>query len=322
LPKESGERLLKRFNYILKRVLQMIPVLFCVTIVVFLMIHLIPGDPARTMLGERATNAQVAALREKLGLDKSLIVQYGIFMGDLFRGDLGMSILNKKPVLTLLGERLSLTVWLTLMASAFCLLFTIPLGYIAAVKRNRWQDQVIRGGTLVALSVPVFWVGMLLLMAFALRVRIFPIGGWGNDTWQHFRGLVLPAFALSLSVSAVMIRNLRNNIVDVSRSDYVDFARSKGLPGGVVRSRYIVRNALIAPVTLLAMEIAYMLGGSAITETVFNLNGIGRLMVQSIFGRDYPVVQGSVLVIALLVLTVNLLTDILYTVLDPRVTLE
>jgi peptide/nickel transport system permease protein len=300
----------------------MIPVLFVITAVVFLLIHFIPGDPARLMLGDRAPFSAVEALREKLGLNRPLAAQYGIFMGNLLRFDLGDSIKYHIPVSALLLKRLSLTVSLTLMSCAFAALFSLPLGYIAAANKDKLPDQIIRGASLVALSVPTFWIALLLLIVFALKIRIFPIGGWGRTLPEHLRGLVLPAFTLSLSTSAVLTRNARNSIVDISRSDFVDFARSKGLKNSVIRTRHIIRNGLVSSVTLLSMQMAAMIGGSAITETVFNLPGIGQLMVESIFGRDYPVVQGTLLVTSFLIMAVNLITDILYSVLDPRVTLE
>jgi peptide/nickel transport system permease protein len=311
-----------RLNYILKRILQMIPVLLVITVVVFLLIHLVPGDPARLMLGDRATFAAVEALREKLGLNRPLVVQYGIFMRNLSRFDLGDSIKYHIPVMSLLFKRLSLTVSLTLMSCLFSALFSLPLGYIAAANKDKLPDQLIRGGALISLSVPPFWIALLLLILFALKIRIFPIGGWGTTPLQHLRGLVLPAFTLSLATTALIMRNARNSIVDISRSDFVDFARSKGLSNNTVRLRHIIRNGLVSSVTLLSMRIASMIGGSAITETVFNLPGIGQLMVEAIFGRDYPVVQGALLVTAFLIMMVNLITDILYSTLDPRVTLD
>ncbi|MFP3090658.1 ABC transporter permease [Treponema sp. TIM-1] len=313
---------LKRLNYILKRLSQMIPVLFVITVVVFMLIHFIPGDPARLMLGDRASLASVEALREKLGLNESLAVQYGIFMGNLFRFDLGTSIKYHQPVMDLLVKRLSMTVSLTLLACLFAAVFSLPLGYMAAANKDKLPDQVIRGGALIALSVPTFWIALLLLILFALKLKIFPIGGWGTTPLEHLRGLVLPAFTLSLATSALIMRNARNSIVDISRSDFVDFARSKGIPNNTVRMRHIIRNGLVSSVTLLSMQVAAMIGGSAITETVFNLPGIGKLMVESIFGRDYPVVQGTLLVTSFLIMMVNLITDILYSALDPRVTLE
>jgi peptide/nickel transport system permease protein len=311
-----------RLNYILKRLLQMIPVLLVITIVVFMLIHFIPGDPARLMLGDRAPISAVEALREKLGFNEPLIVQYGIFMRNLLHLDLGSSIKYHVPVLELLGKRLSMTISLTLLSCLFAALFSLPLGYIAAANKDKLPDQIIRGGALIALSVPTFWIALLLLIVFALKVRIFPIGGWGTTFFEHLRGLILPAFTLSLSTSALIMRNARNNIVDTARSDFVDFARSKGLKNNTVRMRHIIRNGLVSSVTLLSMQVAAMIGGSAITETVFNLPGIGKLMVESIFGRDYPVVQGTLLVTSFLIMMVNLLTDILYSALDPRVTLE
>ena len=313
---------MKRLNYFLIRLLQMVPVLLIVTLVVFALIHLIPGDPARLMLGDRATLSAIAALREKLGLNEPLVVQYGIFMRNLAQLDLGNSIVYHKPVLSLFADRLQVTLSLALMTGLISALIGLPLGYIAAKHKDKLPDQLIRGSALVAISLPVFWVGLMLLIAFALKIRLFPIGGWGTTWPEHLRSLVLPAITLSLSTMALLMRNSRNSIIDVMRSDFVDFARSKGLKQSIIRNRYVIRNGLISSITLLSLQMAVMIGGSAVTESVFNLPGLGQLMLQSIFARDYPVVQGTLLIIALMVMIMNVLTDVIYSFLDPRVTLD
>jgi peptide/nickel transport system permease protein len=313
---------MEQLNYIIKRILQIIPVLLVVTMLIFLMIRLIPGDPATVLLGEKATPELVAAIHAKLGLDKPLYVQYFIFLKNLLKLDLGNSILFIVPVSELLQRRLVLTILLTIMSALISVIISFPLGYIAGMNKDNVKDQTIRTVALVALSMPPFWVALLLLMLFGVKLRWLPVAGWG-ETWpDHFRALILPAFTQALVTSALLTRNLRNNVVDVLQSDYVDFARSKGLKERVVRSRHVVRNALISTVTLLAMRMAYMLGGSIIIETVFALPGVGALMVQAIFSRDYAVVQSVVLVFSVFVLFVNLITDISYSFLDPRVKLE
>ena len=309
-------------NYIIKRVLQIIPVLLIITILIFIMIRLIPGDPATVLLGDKATPELVAALKHKMGLDKPIYLQYLIFMKNLLTMNMGDSLLFIVPVSDLLKERLVLTGLLTFTAAIFSVLISFPLGYIAGTNKDNAKDTAIRTGTLVALSMPQFWVGLLLLMLFGVELRWLPVAGWG-DTWpEHIKSLILPALTQALTTSALLTRNLRNNVVDVLQMDYVDFARSKGLKERAVRSRHIIRNALITTVTLLSMQMAYMLGGSIIIETVFALPGVGALMVQAIFSRDYAVVQAVVFVFAFFVLLVNLITDISYSFLDPRVRLE
>lgn len=311
-----------QINYIIKRILQIIPVLFFVTIFIFLMIRLIPGDPATVMLGEKATPELVQQMKIRMGLDKPLLTQYLIYMRNLLTLDFGNSLLYVVPVIDLLKKRMVVTLVLTIMASVFIILISFPLGYLAGRNKDKLADQVIRTSALVALSMPQFWLGILFLLLFGLQLHWFPVAGWGQTWPEHIKSLVLPALTEALATAALMVRNLRNNVVDVLRSDYVDFARSKGLKESVVRSRHIVRNALISTVTLLALRIGGMLGGAVIIETVFALPGVGSLMVQSIFSRDYAVVQAVVFIFATLVLVVNLITDVSYSFLDPRVKLE
>lgn len=313
---------MEQLNYIIKRTLQILPVLLFVTILIFVMMRLIPGDPASVMLGDKATPELVEQVRVRMGLDKPLYVQYLLFLRNLLTLNLGDSILFVVPVSELLEKRMVITLSLTAMASVFVVLISFPLGYLAGQKKDRLPDQIIRTSALVVLSMPQFWLGILMLLVFGLQLHLFPVGGWG-ETWpDHLRALVLPAVTEALGTCALMVRNLRNSVVDVMRSDYVDFARSKGLKDRVVRSRHIVRNALVSTITLLALRMGAMLGGAVIIETVFALPGVGSLMVQSVFSRDYSVVQATVFIFAALVLTVNLITDVSYSFLDPRVKLD
>ena len=311
-----------QLNYILKRILQILPVLFLVTILVFVMLRLIPGDPASVMLGDKATPELLEQVRARMGLDRPLYAQYLIFLRNLLTLDLGESILYVVPVSELLEKRMVITLSLTALASVFVVLISFPLGYLAGNKKDRLPDQIIRTSALVVLSMPQFWLGILMLLVFGLQLHLFPVGGWGQTWPEHLRALVLPALTEALGTCALMVRNLRNSVVDVMRSDYVDFARSKGLKERVVRSRHIVRNAMVSTITLLALRMGSMLGGAVIIETVFALPGVGSLMVQSVFSRDYGVVQATVFVFAAIVLTVNLITDVSYSFLDPRVKLD
>ena len=313
---------MNRLQYILKRILQMIPVLLVVTILVFSIIHFIPGNPARLILGEKATPEAVAALTEKLGLNKPLITQYFLFLKQILTLDLGTSFTYGVPVADLLAVRLPVTIALTLFSTVISLIISLPLGYFAGVHKDRLGDQVVRTASLVAISMPSFWVGLLLMIIFALRLKWLPAGGWATTPFEQFKCLILPAVTQSLMTSALLVRNTRNSVVDITRMDYVDFARSKGISAGKVRSRHVMRNAMISTVTLLSMRMAAMLGGSVIIETVFSVPGIGKLASDAIFGRDYAVVQSVVLLFAVMVLVINLITDILYSLLDPRVSLS
>lgn len=300
----------------------MIPVLLVVTILVFSIVHLIPGEPARLILGDKATPAAVAALTEKLGLNEPLPTQYFLFLKQVLTLDLGTSFKNNLPVADLLAVRFPVTLALTLLSTLISVLISLPLGYFAGTHKDRLGDQVVRTASLVAISMPSFWVGLLLMILFAIKLKWLPAGGWDNTSlWGEFKCLILPAVTQSLMTTALLVRNTRNSVVDITRMDYVDFARSKGISDGQVRSRHVMRNSMISTVTLLSMRMAGTLGGSVIIETVFSIPGIGKLASDAIFGRDYAVVQSVVLLFAVMVLVINLITDILYSLLDPRVSL-
>ena len=308
-------------NYIIKRVLQMIPVFIVVTIVIFFMIRLIPGDPAAVMLGSKATPEALASMREKMGLNEPVVTQFGIFGKDLCHFDLGTSIKYNQPVASLIRSKFLVTAALTLVSTIFSVLFSFSLGYIGGMKKDKWQDQIIRVISLFGLSAPTFWIGLLLLTVFAVNLGWLPVSGWGETLPEHIRGLILPGVTQALGVSAVLVRNLRNNVIEIKGSDFVEFAKSKGLKGKVISIRHILRNALIPTTTLLSLKIAYMLGGSVVIESIFSLPGLGALLVNSIYARDYAVVQGVVLTFVIMVMLINLITDIIYSILDPRVKL-
>ena len=243
-------------------------------------------------------------------------------MKDLFHFDLGTSVKYNQSVSSLVASRFLVTAALTVVSTVFSVIISFILGYIGGMKKDKWQDQIIRFASLFGLSAPTFWIGLLLLTVFAVNLHWFPVSGWGDTPFEHIRGLILPGITQALGVSAVMVRNLRNNVIEIKGSDYVEFAKSKGLKNSVISSRHILRNALIPTTTLLALKIAYMLGGSVVIESVFSLPGLGALLVNSINARDYAVVQGVVLTFVIMVMIINLLTDIIYSVLDPRVKLS
>ena len=312
---------MERLNYILKRIAQILPVLFMITILSFALMRIIPGNPARLILGEKATNEAVAALEEKLGLNEPLTTQYFIFLKNLVTLDFGTSLVFQRPVIELIQLRLPITLSLTFASTLIALLVSFPLGYFAGKHKDKVGDQVVRTASLVAIAMPSFWVGLLLMLVFGVYLKWLPVGGWGETFIDHVKALILPAITQSLMTMALLMRNIRNSVVDITTQDYVDFAKSKGISNAAVRNRHILRNSLISTVTLLAMRMAYMLGGSVIIESVFSLPGLGKLMVDSIFNRDYTVVQMLMFFFAFMVMVINLLTDILYSFLDPRVRL-
>jgi peptide/nickel transport system permease protein len=309
-------------RYILRRLAQMVPVMLGVTLVVFFLLRLVPGDPAEVILGNRATDANIAHLRKALGLDKPMLVQYGYFMRNMLKGDLGESIYYREPVTRLILHRLPVTLFLTGFSTILALLITIPLGTLAAIKKDRWQDQAVRGFLLVSLAMPPFWVGLMLLLLFGVKFRIFPVAGYGEGFTGHLHSLFLPALTLALGISAVLVRSLRNSILDVLSADYVRTARAKGLGSRTIYTWHVLRNSALSTMTLLGIYVAYILGGAVILESVFAIPGLGSLLIKAIFGRDYPIVQGVTLYFGVLVILVNLLTDIGYAILDPRVSYD
>ena len=306
-------------SYIFRRVLQLIPTFTFILILVFLLVHLLPGDPASALLGDRALDADVTRIKHELGLDQPLPVQFLYFVKQVATGDLGTSIVLKGPVSALIAQRLPVTILLTVMAAVIALALSVPLAFLAALKRDQLADATIRGVFQVGLSMPVFYLGLVLLTVFAAGLHWFPVGGYGETFFDHVYHLFLPALTLALSLAAVLMRNLRAAIIGVLGAEYVDFARAKGLKPRLVLLRHVLRNALISTVTLFGLSIGTLLGGAVITETVFAVPGAGRLMIDSIYGRDYPVVQGMTLALAVLVSFTFLLTDIVQAWLDPRV---
>ena len=306
-------------SFFLRRLLQLVPTLIFIFVVTFVIVRLLPGDPTSAILGDRATDADVERINRNLGLDKPLPVQFLVFVGRILQGDLGSSIHLKVPVLDLILQRLPVTLLLTGMAALIAVALAVPLAFVAALKRDRAADNVIRGAFQVGLSTPVFYLGLVLLTIFAARFRWFPVGGFGESFGDHLYHLFLPALTLALSLAAVLMRNLRSAILEVVGAEYVAFARSKGLSPRLVLTRHVLRNALISTVALFGLSIGTLLGGAVITETVFAIPGVGRLMIESIYGRDYPVIQGLTLALALLVSLVFLVTDIVQAALDPRI---
>lgn len=306
-------------NYVLVRLAQIVPTFLLIMLVVFILVHLLPGDPTSALLGIRATDEAVQRINAELGLDRSLPIQFGMFLEQFLKGNLGDSIILKVPVMQLVLERLPVTLFLTAFAALLSVILAVPTALIAAIKRDSIFDNGIRTIFQAGLSLPVFYVGILLLTFLAAKLHWFPVGGFGDTFGEHLYHLFLPALTLALSLSAVLMRNLRSSIIDVLDADYVDFARAKGLRNRLVLGRHVLRNALISTITLFGLNIGFLISGAVITETVFAIPGVGRLLIDSIFGRDYPVIQGLTLVLAVLVSLVFLATDLVQAWLDPRV---
>lgn len=300
--------------YLLRRLLTAVPTLLAVTLLVFLVMRLIPGDPAVIMAGELADAATLNAIRHKWGLDQPLPVQYGIFLANLIRGDLGVSLRTGLPVLAEILRRYEVTLVLALLGAAVAVGTGLLLGILGATRAYTVWDYAGTVLVLLGISTPVFWSGMLLILLFSVRLRWLPSGGAGSI--QHF---ILPALSLGLFTAGVIARQTRSSLLEVLNQDYIRTARAKGLPGRLVVVRHALRNALIPVVTVVGIQFGRMLGGAILTETVFSLPGIGSFLVLSISTRDYPVVQGIVLVFAVSFVLINLAVDLSYAVLDPRV---
>ncbi|WP_090314491.1 ABC transporter permease [Duganella sp. CF517] len=309
-------------RYLLGRFAGMLVVLFIVATLVFVITRLTPGDPAAVMLGDQATQADIARLRAEYGLDRPLPVQFGLWLGELARGNLGQSIFLQIPVTEALAERVEPTFFLTLFGVALACLIGIPCGIVSAVWRGRLVDQAATGLAMLGASIPSFWLGLILIQLLAVKLGWLPVAGYGDpdaDLAERLRHLLLPALVLGTLNSALIIRFTRASMLDVLSDDYVRTARAKGVRESVVILRHALRNALIPVVTVVGLTAALMIGGAVITETVFGLPGVGNLVVSAVLRRDYPVIQGALLAIAAIYVLINLAIDLLYTVIDPRV---
>ena len=304
-------------RFLARRLALTFPVLLGVATLVFSLIHLIPGDPAQAMLGEAAPQADVEELRHRLGLDRPLLQQYGAFLSGLVRGDLGTSLRTGEPVTSQIVDRMPATFELAVAAMLVAIVISIPLGIAAAVRRGTVADHASMTLSLAGVSVPNFWLGPLLAIVFAVELGWLPVSGRG--TWSH---LVLPAVSLGAALAAILARMTRATMLEELREPYVVAARARGVSRFRAIVRHAFRNSLIPVVTLVGLQFGAVLTGAVITETIFAWPGIGRLLIQSIGFRDYPLVQGCILLIALTYVAVNLITDVLYGVLDPRIRYE
>jgi peptide/nickel transport system permease protein len=308
-----------RFSFIIHRLGQMVIVVFGITVIVFFMVHLTPGDPARIYLGTRATDSAVANLHHQWGLDRPLPAQYGLFMGRLVRGDLGTSLLYQSSDARLILDRLPSTLWLLGYSVVLSLLIAVPLAAISATKKDSLRDHAIRLSSVISLGMPSFWVGIMLILLLGVDLHAFPVGGYGNGVLGHVWSMFLPGLTIAIAVSPLLLRSLRASMLNVLDADFVATARSKGIPRRRILVSHVLRNAIIPMITVLGVNVSFLIGGTVVVEKVFALPGLGNLMLQAILARDFPVVQAVTLVFAVMVVLVNLMTDVVYSVLDPRV---
>jgi peptide/nickel transport system permease protein len=309
-------------RYILRRFFFIIPVALLVCFLTFMIIHLVPGDPARVLLGPEAPPETIEALRQQLGLDKPLLAQFGLWFWQLLHGNLGQSIQLQQPVLEAFVQRLPVTAELGICALLFSLLLAFPLGIYSATHRNSWIDWLVNVSILTSTAVPGFVLGLVLILIFAVDIRFFPPGGYtpfSEDPAGNIRALILPMITLATSTTAVNMRQIRANMIEVLSQDYIRTARAKGLRERRVQYLHALRNALNPVITVIGIQVGAIIGSTFVVETIFLWPGVGQLAVSSILAKDYPTVQGIVLLSALVYMGVNLLVDICYAVLDPRI---
>lgn len=306
-------------RYALKRFLEIIPVFFIVLFIVFLMLHFIPGDPAKNILGIMATPERLEQLRETLGLNEPVHKQFYRFIGRLVHGDLGRSIRYMAPITTLIFSRLKVTLSLVLMSAVICIIFSLPISLYAAKKHGKLPDYAVGVSSLLIFSMPEFWTGLLFLNIFALKFGWFPTGGWGSGVLNNIYHLFLPSLILSLFLTALVTRTLRSDMLEVLQKEYIRLARTYGFSEVRIYTKYALKNALLPTITVIGLNLGWLLGSSVVIETVFSLPGIGAMLLDAVIVRDYPLIQGISLVFALAIMLNNYIVDILYGIIDPRI---
>jgi peptide/nickel transport system permease protein len=320
-----GRRFTEVRVYLLRRLISLIPVLIGVSVLVFVLVRLIPGDPIEIMLGELASPEIVQQTRQLYGLDKPIVIQYAIWVGQVLRGNLGVSLISKVPVLRLLRKHAEPTIIMTFGCILISTTVGITAGVIAALRRNRWQDYVASIFAFIGVSIPVFFTGILMILVFCVHLGWFPVAGYislSNSLVESIHSMVLPWVTLGLAMAATTTRMMRSSLLEVYGKDYIVTARAKGVLELLVLYRHAFRNAMLPTITVVGVQFGQLLGGAVITETVFNIPGIGRLLVNAITQRDYPTIQGCILSITCVFVLVNLLTDLTYAYLDPRIRFE
>ncbi|UAL48359.1 ABC transporter permease [Sutcliffiella horikoshii] len=304
-------------SFLIKRLVQMIPVLIGVTLVVFLIMQMVPGDPAVLLAGEGASKETIEEIRTQLGLNQPLYIQYFDYLTNIFKGDLGVSIKNNKPVLDEIMVRLPITMELALFSILITIVLGMAAGIISAIRPYSVSDLSVMLIALIGISIPSFWFGLMLMYIFSVKLQILPVAGW--ESWQH---IILPALTLGAGGAAIVARMTRSSMLEVIRQDYIRTARAKGLREQIIISKHALRNALIPVITVVGLQFGALLGGTVLTESIFAINGLGRLIVESIRMRDLPMVQGGVLVASIIFVLVNLLVDLLYRIFNKRIELN
>jgi peptide/nickel transport system permease protein len=310
-----------RLAYTLRRLAQLLPVALGVTMVTFLLVHLLPGDPAATVLGNRGTPQLIAQLHHQWGLDRSLPEQYWLFLGRLAHGDLGDSFLYRVPVRSMVVQRTPVTVFLLAYSTVLAVLIAVPLALLAARRKDAAADQAVRASPVVGLGMPAFWIGLMLIILFASGDvwKVFPVGGYGTSFTGHLDSLFLPALTVAIGTAPLLIRSLRASLLGVLEADYITTARAKGLPERRVLIRHALRNGVMPMITVLGINLGFLIGATVVVEKVFALPGVGAMIFDGILQRDFSVVQGVTIVFAAFVVLINIVIDITYSLLDPRV---
>lgn len=302
-----------------RRLAHLVVIGFGITLVTFFLLRLIPGDPALAILGTSYTHKRAVAIDLALGLNKPIWTQYVLFLGRLFRGNLGYSFFYNQPATTVIGAHLSPTIFLVIYSAVLAAAISLPIGFIAGLRRGGIVDQSSRVFFTVSFAMPAFWLGIILLIVFSVHLHVFPISGFGSGFAGHLYYLFLPALTIAVGFSTVLVRSLRAATIAVLQAEFVDTARMKGISMARVLRRHVFRNAVLAVIAVFGVNLAYLISGTVLVENVFSLPGLGSLLVNSVANRDYPVVQGVTLLFALLIVAINLLSDLTQAALDPRV---
>jgi ABC-type dipeptide/oligopeptide/nickel transport system permease component len=310
---------MSRFGTLPRRLIHLVIILFGITLVTFFLLRLIPGDPALAILGSSYTHQRATAIDASLGLNKPIWTQYGLFMDHLFHGNLGYSYFYSESATTVIGQHLAPTVFLVIYSAVLAAAISLPLGFISGIRRGGIVDQSTRVFFTISFAMPAFWLGIILLLVFSVHLNVFPLSGFGSGIIGHLHSLFLPALTIALGFSTVLIRSLRAATISTLQAEFIDTARMKGIAYPKVLRRHVFRVAVLAVVAVYGVNLAYLISGTVLVENVFSLPGLGQLLVNSVSNRDYPVVQAVALLFAVLIVLINLLTDITQASLDPRV---
>lgn len=310
-----------RYRFVLRRPLQLLPVLIGISLITFVLAQLTPGDPVRIMLGPRATQEAILTVRARYGLDQPVLVQYGYYLLNLLRADFGQSLAYRAPVAAVIGQRLAPTLFLLGYGLTLAIALTLSLSILAARYQGRWPDQLVRLFCVTSLGLPSFWFGLMLIMLLSLRLRLFPVSGAGGTLAEHLWHLFLPSLTIAVAVAPILTRNLRSTLMTQLGADYAMAGRSKGLSENRVFFRHVFWNSLLPTISLLGIVVSFLIGGTVVVESVFNVPGLGQLMVRAVLTRDYFVVQGVTLVFAVGVVITSFVVDLLTVALDPRIKL-